>query len=661
MCGICGLLNFDERPAERDLIAEMLAAIRHRGPDDSGLYVNGAVGLGHARLSVIDLSSGHQPMANEDRSIWITFNGEIFNYIELRKMLIGKGRRFRTNSDTEVLLQLYEEEGEECVQRLNGQWAFAIWDSGLQKLFLSRDRMGVRPLFYCEAGGKFLFASAIKSLFVNSSVPRELDMEGLHQAFTFWHTIPSRTVFAGVSELPPGHSLTVQDGKIRIRRYWQLSFQQHPDAWFADERELAQRLGELLIDAVRLRLRADVPVGAYLSGGLDSSVITALVRYFTDAPLETFSVAFEDEEYDESSYQQQIVSRLQTTHHQVRCTHDDIGRAFPDAVWHAETALLRTAPVPMHLLAELVRDRGFKVVLTGEGADEVLGGYDIFKEVKVRSFWAARPESRLRPLLLRKLYPYMRQMQSQSSEYLRKFFRVDAEALKSPFFSHLPRWEMTSRLNLLFSDDVTAQWKAKRPWEYLGAQLPETFTDWGHFERAQYLEAAYLLPGYILSSQGDRPAMAHAIEGRFPFLDTRVVEFAAGLPSHMKMRGLNEKYLLKKFAADLLTAGVLRRPKQPYRAPDVRSFFNPANGQLRHEYARELTSAERIRQYGVFHAPAVKSLMERLSKQPQAATARDSMAITGVLSTQLLIHQFIEHKPEGTHGRGPRNTAAVYH
>ncbi len=647
MCGICGIYNFDQKPADREVLGSMLGMIQHRGPDEYGFHLQEAVGLGHARLSIIDLSGGRQPMHNHDRSVWITFNGEIFNYLELREELERKGRRFATSSDTEVLLQLYETEGEDCVHRLNGQWAFAIWDRRQKKLFVSRDRMGVRPLFYCRTGQTFLFASEIKALFAHPSVPRELDLAGIRQVFALWHSVPPRTAFAHISELPPGHSLVVADGGIRVRKYWQLDLSAHraQSKGNFNERAASEELGELLIDATRIRLRADVPVGAYLSGGLDSSVIAALIRNFTRAPLETFSVVFDDPEYDESPFQKMMVSHLGTTHHQIRCTHAEIGKVFPDVVWHAEKPLLRTAPAPMYLLSNLVRRSGFKVVLTGEGADEVLGGYDLFKETKIRSFWAAQPESRLRPLLLRRLYPYMPQMQSQPAEYLRMFFHVRGEDLLNPFFSHLPRWETTGRLELLFSPDVTCEWRHRRAWEELADQLPSEYESWDSFRRAQYLESAYLLPGYILSSQGDRPAMAHAVEGRFPFLDRRVVEFAASLPPCAKMPGLDEKHLLKRFAGTLLPREILRRPKQPYRAPEVRSFLDIESGRFRHEHVEELLSPECLRASGIFHPGAVRSLVERLRKQANTPTVRDGMALTGVASTQLLYHQFISHFP----------------
>jgi len=664
MCGICGIINSDGRPVDRGVLDDMLTRIRHRGPDECGVFLSGRAGLGHARLSIIDLSGGQQPMHNADRSLWITFNGEIFNYIELREELIRKGRKFATSSDTEVILHLYEEEGEDCVRKLNGQWAFAIWDSNQDKVFLSRDRLGVRPLFYAEAGRSFVFASEIKAILMHPSVPRELDFMALSQTFTFWHTLPPRTAFQGILELPPGCSMTVRANDRKIRRYWQIDVSgenQLNSDLIGREDSYAERLGELLLDATRIRLRADVPVGAYLSGGLDSSLITAMIRQVSEAPLVTFSLSFEEPEYDESSFQRQMVSHLKTEHREVRCTHDDIGQVFPDVIWHTEKPLLRTAPAPMYLLSKLVRDNGFKVVLTGEGSDEMLGGYDIFKETKIRSFWSARPDSRLRPLLLRRLYPYMDSLQRQPEAYLRMFFRVRPEDSLNLFFSHLPRWEMTSKIALFFSEDARSRVREYEPYAELEEQLPASYRSWDHFRRAQYLEAAYLLPGYILSSQGDRVGMAHAIEGRFPFLDHRVVEFACSLPPNLKMRGLDEKHLLKRFASGMLPQSIVRRHKQPYRAPDVNCFFNAAKGRFRQDYVEDLMSPSCVRQFGVFNPDAVEMLVTKVRNQ-QATSVRDGMAFVGILSTQIFIQQFINHFTTRTnHATSSAEAACVYH
>jgi asparagine synthase (glutamine-hydrolysing) len=485
----------------------MIGMVNHRGPDARGIHVSGSVGLAHARLSIIDVDGGHQPMHNEDKTVWITFNGEIFNYVELREELLRKGHRFQSQSDTEVIIHLYEEKGEDCVHDLNGQWAFAIWDSRRDRLFLSRDRLGVRPLFYARTPEGFVFGSEIKSLLAVPSVPRSIDLEALDEIFTFWVTLPPRTIFKGVSELPPGHSLVFERGNMRVEPYWMLDY--NPSMGVQREEEAREMLLDLLLDATRIRLRADVPVGAYLSGGLDSTVIAALVKKLGTTHLRTFSVAFEDKEFDESGFQNEASEFLKTDHERVLCSTGDIGRVFPDVVWHTEKPVLRTAPAPLFLLSKLVREQGYKVVLTGEGSDEVLGGYDIFKEAKIRRFWAKYPESKLRPILLRRLYPYMKNLQSQPDAYLRAFFHVRKDDLDSPFFSHLPRWDTTSKLKVFYSKETRERVKDCDAMSLLGAELPSRFRQWDSFSQSQYLEAAYLLPGYILSSQGDRMAMAH--------------------------------------------------------------------------------------------------------------------------------------------------------
>jgi asparagine synthase (glutamine-hydrolysing) len=638
VCGIVGILNFNGQSVNPASLDRMIEQIRHRGPDECGSFADKQVGLASARLSIIDLASGQQPVHNEDRSISIVFNGEIFNYIELRAELIRRGHTLRTNGDTEVILHLYEEQGADCVRSLNGQWAFAIWDSKRERLFLSRDRLGVRPLFYTVANQALLFGSEVKSLFALSHVSREIDPVALDQIFTFWVTIPPRTVFKDVWELPPGHSMIVHDGKIVVTPHWRLDYDGGPDAAVngrGSEEAYAEQLLELLVDATRIRLRSDVPVGAYLSGGLDSTVITALIRKFTQTPLETFSVTFDDPEFDESQYQQDAVRFLGTNHQEVRVSGNDIGQVFPDVIWHTETPVLRTAPAPLFILSGLVRRDGYKVVLTGEGSDEMLGGYDIFKEAKIRQFWAAHPDSTMRPLLLKKLYPYLPNLQAQPGAYLQAFFHVRPDDARREFFSHLPRWELTSRLKMLFSDAVRSQIGSYDGYAEVRHLLPPGYARWDGFCQAQYLEATHLLPGYILSSQGDRMAMAHSVEGRFPFLDYRVVEFAARIPPRLKMKVLNEKYLLKRCARGLVPPSVLARSKQPYRAPEGRCFFRGA----RLDYVDALLSPGRIAQDGIFNPRAVDRLVEKFH-QGRAMGSKDNMALVGVLSTQLIVDQF---------------------
>lgn len=650
MCGIAGVVHFDQTKVDPQILRRMLAPIRHRGPDESGVYVEGLpseghlscpsewAGLGHVRLSIIDLAGGRQPMANEDQSVWVTFNGEIFNYVELRETLLSKGHRFATQSDTEVILHLYEELGEECVQHFNGQWALAVWDKRRRRLLLSRDRLGIRPLFYTVVRGKFLFASEIKALLTHPEVHAEIDPRGLDQVFTFWSTLPPATVLSGISELPPAHNLIVEGGQTRVRRYWQLQYDCPSQT--TDEEECAGQLLDLLSDATRLRLRSDVPVGAYLSGGLDSSVTTALVKQCSNAHLRTFSVTFDEAEFDESEYQSQVIQALQTDHQQIRCRPEEIGRVFPEVIWHAERPVLRTAPAPLFLLSKLVHDEGYKVVLTGEGADEMLGGYDVFKEAKVRRFWAAQPDSALRAALFARLYPYLPNIQAQSLAYRKAFFHVRPEELSDPLFSHLPRWNLTSRLKLFFSDELRARIGEHDVYADCRAMLPEAHAGWSPFCQAQYIETVTLMPGYILSSQGDRVAMAHSVEGRFPFLDHRVAEFAARIPPRLKMKALREKYILKRAAGHLVPAAVVRRPKQPYRAPDAKSFLGEGTRSVRHDYVEELLSARRIREDGIFRPDAVEHLVKKV-RSGRAIGVRDNMALVGILSTQLVVEQFV--------------------
>ncbi len=641
MCGIAGIVNASDRPADRILIGRMIETLRHRGPDASGIWIaDHGAGLGHARLSIIDLATGNQPMLSADGSLAIVFNGEIFNYLELRAELVRKGRRFATGSDTEVILQMYEEEGEACVARFNGDWAFAIWDSRRRRLFLSRDRAGVRPLFYATTpGGSLVFGSEVKAVLCHPEIERSIDIEALDQVFTFWCTLAPKTLFTGVHELPPGHNMVFEAGRTRIWPYWQVAFDDTGAR--IDEKESAGELLELLTDATRLRLRSDVPVGAYLSGGLDSSVTTALVNHISGDRLRSFSVRFDDLEFDEGAWQGEVVQHLGTEHQSIGCSYDDIARVLPEVVRHAEKPILRTAPAPLFLLSQLVRDAGYKVVLTGEGADEFLGGYDIFKEAKIRRFWARAPQSRCRPLLLERPYPYMKNLHAQPEAWRRRFFRVDAADLDSPFFSHLPRWELTSWSKLFFSDELKSRLAAHDVQREARELLPRAYAGWDGMSQAQYLEATMLLPGYILSSQGDRMSMAHSVEGRFPFLDHRVIEFAVRLPPQLRMKALNEKYLLKRAAGHLVPESVSKRPKQPYRAPDAHSLFDPQSGRARCDFIDDLLSPSRLRNSGLFDAVAVGKLAEK-ARTGKVIGARDNMALVGILSTQLLIHQFID-------------------
>lgn len=640
MCGIAGFYGTPDTPVPRALILRrMIGAIAHRGPDGQGVFDDDRAALGHVRLSIIDLATGAQPMPNADRTIWVTFNGEIFNYVELRQDLISRGHSFRTTSDTEVILHLYEEMGPDCVNAFNGDFAFALWDSRQNLLLLARDRMGVRPVFYAVRNGCLFFASEVKALLQVPGISAELDPLALDQIFTFWFPLAPRTPFKDVFELPPAHVLIARPDQITVRRYWRL---QYPDA--GDDRALnehgeeaiAEELGDLLLDATRIRLRSDVPVGAYLSGGLDSSIITAMINQMVPEKLQTFSVTFGSAEFDESDYQQEMVRALKARHASVACGAADIGRLFPTVIRHGEQPVLRTAPAPLLALSGLVHKAGFKVVLTGEGADEIFAGYDIFKEAKIRRFWARQPQSQSRPRLFRLLYPYLPGLQGQSQKYLEAFFGSGLAETSDPLYSHLPRFRTTAGAKIFFSDALQESIRGYDALADLRESLPAEFDRWHPLSQAQYLETAHLLPGYILSSQGDRVAMAHAVECRFPFLDHRVVEFAARIPPKLKIRGLREKHILRESARTLLPPMISNRVKQPYRSPDSASFV----GSNEPDYVEGCLSTTELAANGWFDPRAVDKLVRKCRTQAHAGF-RDNMAFVGVLSTQLWHREFV--------------------
>jgi asparagine synthase (glutamine-hydrolysing) len=639
VCGIAGIVSLAAAtPPERAALERQLGALRHRGPDEFGVYRDRYAGLAHTRLSIIDLASGQQPMARADR--WLVFNGEIFNYVELRDELIGKGHAFRTRSDTEVILAAWAEWGEAALDRFNGQWAIALWDPARRELVLARDRLGVRPLYYAEHAGRVVFASEVKAVFAGDpTLPRAWDPVGLDQTFTFWTAVAPRTVFAGVAELPPGHVRTYRDGAVTERQWWSPRF---PADFTGSVADAADAVRAALDRATALRmLRADVDVGSYLSGGLDSSLIATLGLAAKGRGFHTFSLRFADAEYDEGVFQRVMAERLGSTHHEVVVERADIARVFPEVCWHAERPILRTAPAPMFLLSKLVRDHGIKVVLTGEGADEVFAGYDIFREGMVRRFWARAPGSQARPRLLDKLYPYLARSPVAQQAMARAFFGVNLDRWRSPGFAHDTRWRTTAALKRMLAPDARSGTDVTAA---LLADLPAELPGWTHLAQDQYLEMRTLLAGYLLSAQGDRMLMGNSVEGRFPFLDRDVVELAGRLPDPVKLRALDEKHVLKRLGAALLPEAILRRPKQPYRAPDALSFVAPGGP----EWIERMVSAEVTRAAGVFEPAAVAKLWQKCTARADATqlSNTDNMAVVAVLSTHLVWDRLIAAPPD---------------
>lgn len=640
MCGIAGIFNYPlhSGPSYENHLKRMLSVIRHRGPDETGIYLGEKVGLGSVRLSIVDLSTGQQPLSDESGNYWIVYNGEVFNYPELRRDLEAKGVIFRTYSDTEVVVQMYAMYGAGCLKYFNGQFAFCIWDKTKQELFLARDRVGIRPLFYWSHQQSFAFCSEIKGIFTLDIVKRELNAENLAQIFTFWSTLTPDTPFKGIYELPPGHHMLVKEGNIRIERYWQMEFPTSPELNSINPNQKAEELEDLLKDAVRIRLRADVPVGAYLSGGLDSSVTTALIHEIDPGVLNTFSIGFKDKVFDETVYQQECAKYFDTNHTAFECTSADIADQFENTIWHAEFPVLRTSPTPMFLLSKKVRESNIKVVITGEGADEMLAGYNIFKEAKIRRFWAKEPDSSYRPKLLSKLYPYLPMMKESNNTALKMFFGFKLSETDNPLYSHLLRWHNTSRIRTYFSNGFTSAVNGYNALDKVYSSLPEGFLDWSDLAKSQYLESTIFMSGYLLSSQGDRMAMGNSVEGRYPFLDYRVIEFSANLPDRLKLNCLNEKFLLKKMSAGKIPESITKRSKQAYRAPIVGSFFNPEAP----SYINEILSENCIREFGIFDPEKVQLLIRKIRNNANISEI-DQMAVAGILSTQILYKLFIKN------------------
>lgn len=636
MCGVVGFTTPQgSRAAEhRTSIRAMTASLRHRGPDAQRAIVLEGIALGHTRLAIVDPNGGAQPMSDPSGRVTLVFNGEIFNYIELRERLAGR-YTFTTASDTEVVLASYLAKGIRCVDEFNGQFAFAIYDARDATLWLARDRVGIVPLCYTITPQGLAFASEAKAIFAGGWARPVIDPIALKQTLHLWAPVEPRSMFEGVSQLPPGCFARWRDGRLDVQRYWDLDLGAESRS-VAHIDDAADDLGELLASAVRLRLRADVPVAAYLSGGLDSSLLASIAQTQLRGSLSTYSVAFSDGAYDEREYQQTVARALGTSHRTTLVDRDAIAGLLPEVVDHAEQVVLRSAPAPLFALSELVHANDTKVVLTGEGADEIFFGYELYRETRIRQFWARRSSSAMRPALLRRLYPYL-PMSAQGDELVARFFGMGLERPEDVAFSHLPRWSASGRTARFLSGPLRERTADEDPAASLVASLPSRVAGWRPLARAQYLEMRTLLSGYLLSAQGDRMLMAHSVEGRYPFLDHRVIEFAASLPDRAKLRGLVEKWILRRFAERTVPAPVLARRKYPYRAPAASVLTGPAAP----EWARSLLSRDGIEATGLFDADRVEKLVAKLAARATAPSEADGQAITAIASAQLLAHRFV--------------------
>lgn len=639
MCGIAGIFNypFSLKASDEQNLKKMLSLIHHRGPDESGVYLDKNLSIGSVRLSIVDLASGQQPMCDSSGRYWIVYNGEIFNYPELKVKLEKKGVKFKTNCDTEIVVQMYAHYGPDCLSKFNGQFSFCIWDKNKRELFLARDRVGIRPLFYWRKDESFAFCSEIKGLFALDKIDRKINNDGLKQIFTFWTTISPTTPFEDIYELPPGHYMKVTSDNIYISKFWELNYANEKGKEF-NFAETLEEFDELLHDSVKIRLRADVPVGAYLSGGLDSSVTTSFIKDIFPGILNTYSIGFSEKMYDETEYQIEVSKFLNTNHTAFTCTTEDIIENFEKTIYHTEFPILRTSPTPMYLLSKKVRESNIKVVITGEGADEILAGYNIFKEAKIRRFWANQPESSIRPKLLAQLYPYLPMMKESPDFALKMFFGYKLGDVENPLYSHLLRWNNTSRINTFFTTDFLNSTNDNYIDQAL-ATLPAQFSNWSDLAKSQFLETNIFMSGYLLSSQGDRVAMGNSVEGRYPFLDYRLIEFCSSLPDRYKLNSLNEKFILKRLSDGRIPKSVTQRSKQAYRAPISDSFCKPdVPGEI-----LDALSSDTVRDYGIFNLDKVAKLIFNIRNQKNISEI-DQMAITGIVSTQLLHKLFITNK-----------------
>jgi asparagine synthase (glutamine-hydrolysing) len=630
MCGIAGIARHQSTGVSLQSLGRMAAAIRHRGPDGYGFYSGRKVGLAHVRLSVVDVAGGGQPLTNEDGQIVLTSTCEVFNHPELRHELEERGHVFRTQCHAEVLVHGYEEWGPGLLQRLDGQFAFAIYDRNRETLFLARDRFGVRPLFYAQRNGDLYFGSEIKAILASGEVEASLDPRGLDEVLRFGAARPPRTPFSGIASLEPGTYGIWEDGAFWLRHYYELDY---PEA-SEEPLDVIEQLDELMLRSVGMRLRADVPVGAYLSGGLDSSITASLARSASPHPLQSFSITYAIPEFDESLHQEEVASAVGSVHTASVIRMDTIAQSLPDVLWHTETPLLRSAPALMFHLAKLTKECGVNVVVGGDGADEVFLGNDLFKEVSVRRFCLRRPQSVARQRLFDRIYP-IASHETRAPESMGRSL-LEAALPSDPLFSHLPHF-LSSRIDDFYASEFRAGLGGIDVIRELRASLPTRFFGWSALNQAAYLEMTTRLSPYLLSSHGDRMTMAHGVEGRYPFLDHRVFEFASALPTGSRLRGLREKEVLRRWASRILPGPVKTERKPAHRAPDAQSFFLPTSP----SWVGDHLTSEALRRVGIFSPAAVGGLVRRCQAGLSPALG-ENQAMIGVLSTQLWYYQYIE-------------------
>jgi asparagine synthase (glutamine-hydrolysing) len=621
----------DGEPAvARTIIGRMCEVIAHRGPDDEGWYVARQVALGMRRLSIIDLASGHQPMTNEDGTIHIVFNGEIYNYRELRAELLARGHTFQTGSDTEVIVHLYEEEGERCVERLRGMFGFAIWDERNRALLLARDRVGKKPLHYALADGTLVFGSEIKSLLQHPSIQRDVCLESIADFLTFGYVPEPATAFRGIHRLPPGHTLIFRDGRVRTRRYWDFSYDNgttHETA--PDERACIEQLRERLAEAVRVRLVSEVPLGAFLSGGIDSSAVVAMMARATTEPVKTFSIGFTEASHDELQYARIVARRFQTDHHEFVVT-PELCSLVEEIVWHHDEPFADVSSIPTWVVSRLA-GKHVKVVLTGDGGDEVFAGYDRYAIHRRREIY-----ERIPTLLRRGLLSQASRLLPQSA-YGKNFLRNIALEPAARYVDSLSYFTADAMQRLLTERfrEALAQHDSSAGFRELFARPAST----ERLDHLVYLDSRTYLPGDILAKV-DRMSMAHSLETRAPLLDHQLIEFVQTIPASLRLKktpgGFDTKYILKRALSGLVPDEIIHRRKQGFAVP-VRQWFRHELRELLHDTLTD----RRTRERGLFNPRTINAILD----EHQRGRRDNSRHLWGLLTLEIWHRLFIDQRP----------------
>ena len=630
MCGICGKLYFDpDRPVEAELIKRMMASIHHRGPDDEGMYVCGPIGLGHKRLSIIDVSTGRQPISNEDRQIWVVYNGEVYNFQELRRELLSRGHIFKTETDTEVLVHLYEEYGEGFVSRLRGMFAFALWDQREKALLLARDRVGIKPLYYRLTDDSIIFASEIKAILQDSSVVPEVNYGIIDRFLTYLYTPGTETLFKNIYRLSPGFYLLFKNGKEHLKQYWDIDFAKPDTTRNLDE--LVQQLSELLRESARIHMISDVPVGFLLSGGVDSTALLSLAMEETNKDVSTFTIGFEGQEFaDERHYARLAAREFGTKHYDITIDADDFKDFLPKYVWHMEEPVCEPSAIALHYVSKLAKEH-VKVLISGEGGDEAFAGYTNYRDI----VWLERFKTALGPFK-GSLLKLLLALRMGHVPYFRKIYRY-APLLSMPleryYYSRTssPFRFFPSKREQLYSESLRCKTDTTYSIEPSNRILESTDT-LDCLSKMLYVDTKTWLPDDLLM-KADKITMAHSLELRVPLLDHKILEFAASLPSRWKVSGFNTKHILKKAVKGRIPAMIARRKKAGFPVP-YESWLRSELDEFTREILLDKTTLER----GYFE----KGALEQLLSQHSAGRAL-SQEVFSLISLELWHRAFIDN------------------